>query len=437
MRSTRTAIWLTAAACLLASAVLAAPPKTKPARVRPASQESPQAVPVAAEPVEEPRLRLDDFVSLAEANSPTLTSASASIAAAQGIAVQEGLYPNPRLDIFSPQLNGDQSQYAGQLTQEFVTKGKLKLQRQAALRDVSKAHLAYLRARFDLVTEVRRRFYTVLAGQRRVEVLTGLVGILRKSRDIADASDKQGLGTRTDVLLLEIELQNAEVNLQNSETQLNGERRQLAAAIGQPELLIGEVQGDLTAVLPGIFSTESSVASVMQHTNVLSAAQEIERSQIRLKRACVEPYPNVTLSAGGMYQASEPHKMGMFQISMPIPVWNRNQGNIAAAHAEVGRAMAGFSVTQNDLTKDLAAALARYRSAQQLVDRYERKILPAAEEARKVFEAGYDQGVFDFLRVLQAQRTLVETNLGYVKAQEDRWSAAAEVANLLQLEQFP
>jgi cobalt-zinc-cadmium efflux system outer membrane protein len=433
MRSTWTASWLTAVACVLAGAVLAAPPKVP--RVRPASQEAPE--PVVVEPAEEPKLRLDDFVSLAEANSPTLTSASASIAAAQGIALQEGLYPNPRLDLFSPQLNGDESQYAGQLTQEFVTKGKLKLQRQAALRDVSKAHLAYLRARFDLVTEVRRRFYTVLAGQWRVEVLTGLVGVLQKSRDIADRTHKSGFGTRTDVVLLEIELQNAEVNLQNARTQLHGERRQLAAAIGQPEMLVGDVAGDLMAVLPGIFTTEASVASVTQHTNVLSAAQEIERSQIRLKRACVEPYPNVSFSAGLMLQASEPYQMGMFGVSLPIPVWNRNQGNIAAAHAEVGKAMAGFSVTQNELTKDLAGALARYRAAQQLVDRYEQRILPAAEEARKIIEAGYDQGEFDFLRVLQAQRTLVETNLGYVKAQEDRWSAAAEVANLLQLEQFP
>lgn len=428
-------VWLTAVACFLAGVVLAAPPKTKPHKVRPAAQEEP--APIATEPVDEPKLGLNDFVSLAEANSPTLTSASASIAAARGIAMQEGLYPNPRLDLFSPQLNGDESQYAGQLTQEFVTKGKLKLQRQAALRDVSKAHLAYQRARFDLVTEVRRRFYTVLAGQRRVDVLTGLVGVLQKSRDIADRTHKSGFGTRTDVVLLDIELQNAEVNLQNARTQLHGERRQLAAAIGQPEMLVGEVSGDLTAVLPGIFTTESSVASVMQHTNVLSAAQEIERSQIRLKRACVEPYPNVSLSAGLMLQASEPYQMGMVGVSLPIPVWNRNQGNIAAAHAEVGRAMAGFSVTQNELTKDLAGALARYRAAQQLVDRYEQKILPAAEEARKIMEIGHEQGEFDFLRVLQAQRTLVETNLGYVKAQEDRWSAAAEVANLLQLELFP
>ncbi len=94
-------------------------------------------------------------------------------------------------------------------------------------------------------------------------------------------------------------------------------------------------------------------------------------------------------------------------------------------------------MTQNELTKDLAGALARYRAAQQLVDRYQQRILPAAEEARKIIEAGYDQGEFDFLRVLQAQRTLVETNLGYVKAQEDRCAAAAEVANLLQLEQLP
>lgn len=425
--------WFTRAKVIPAAAEQDVP--AEPVRLAPiAPSQSESSAPPATETMVAPA-ELAEFIGIAEGTNPSLTSASAAIAAAQGIALQQGLYPNPRLDVFSPQLAGSESQYSAQIAQEIVVKGKLRLQRAAAMREVSQAHLAYLRARFDVITEVRQRFYVVLAGQRRVVALEGLMTLLAKSRDTAERVRQIGEGTRTDVLLLEIELQNAEVNLQNARTQLIGARRQLAAAVGQPDMEIGEVHGDLTAPLPDF--QPGYAAEILQHTNVLSAAQEIDRTQIRLQRELVEPYPNVTFTAGAQYQVSAPHKQGIFQVSIPLPVWNRNQGNIAAAHANVGKANAAYYAVQNDLTKQLAAALARFRVAQQLVDRYEQKIVPAAKEAQAIMEVGFQQGQFDFLRLLQAQRTVVETQLGYIRAQEDRWSAAAEVANILQLEQFP
>ena len=381
-------------------------------------------------------MTLDDLVAMAEANSPTLQAAAASVGVAEGGAVQVGLYPNPRLDLFTPQLAGSDSQYAAQLTQEFITKGKLKLSRAAAMREVSQAQLSLVRARFDLLTNVRQGFYAVLAGQRRVQVLNELVVILRRSRDAADRLLKAGEGARTDVLLLDIELQNAEVNLQNSEALLRAARAQLAARIGMRGMPIGTVNGDLLAKTP-IYTLESHIGCIGQNALVQSAAVEIERTQIRLRREQVDPYPNLTVGAGAQYQVSQPHKQGLITISIPIPVWNRNQGNIAAANANVARANANLSVVENSLSQILAEMIGRYQAAQQLVDRYEQRILPEAQEARTIIQKGFDQGEFDFLRLLQAQRSLMESNVGYIKAQESRWEAAADIANVLQLEQFP
>ena len=72
-----------------------------------------------------------------------------------------------------------------------------------------------------------------------------------------------------------------------------------------------------------------------------------------------------------------------------------------------------------------------------LKERYEKEILPRANELLKIAQQGYAAGQFDFLRLLQAQRVLLETNLTYVNAQETRWQAAAQIAGLLQTEQFP
>ena len=85
----------------------------------------------------------------------------------------------------------------------------------------------------------------------------------------------------------------------------------------------------------------------------------------------------------------------------------------------------------------MADAAGRYRIADQQVRRYELKIIPKAREGVKIMQEGFAQGQFDFLRLLQTQRALVDSNLGYIEALEARWAAAAELAGLAQIEAFP
>ena len=122
---------------------------------------------------------------------------------------------------------------------------------------------------------------------------------------------------------------------------------------------------------------------------------------------------------------------------MSVPLWNRNQGGIRAARAETVRAMAGLQRTETELSQQAAEALGRYAAASIRAEVYEKQILPKAREVFRVNRSLFEQGQTDFLRLLQSQRTLIESDLGYIDAQEARWTAAAEISGLLQLEQFP
>ena len=92
---------------------------------------------------------------------------------------------------------------------------------------------------------------------------------------------------------------------------------------------------------------------------------------------------------------------------------------------------------QVDLSKQLAMATGRFDVARQQVAKFERSILPKSRESVRLNQLGFDQGQFDLLRVLQSQRALIENELNYLTAQEARWTAAAEIAGMLQEEQFP
>ena len=129
--------------------------------------------------------------------------------------------------------------------------------------------------------------------------------------------------------------------------------------------------------------------------------------------------------------------MGLLSLSLPLPLWNRNGGNIASAHANVNRAHADVEQVQNAIARQMADAAGRYRVADQQVKRYELKIVPKAREGVKIIQEGFAQGQFDFLRLLQAQRALVESNLGFIDALEARWAAASEMAGISQIEAFP
>ena len=400
------------------------------------ADQGPEARAERAEDVS-PGVTLDELIAVAMGNNPAIRESLTQAAAARAKAYQASLYPNPVLATGAPQLTGGQSQYNIFASQDIVTKGKLRLDTAAASGTAREAEFSAVRTRFEVLTTVRQRFYTTLAAQRRADVLHELLEIARKSKDVGDRLLKGGVGTRTDVLLLDIELDRSVVSLQNADTMVDANRRQLIAALGVPNLAVSRLAGDLEAKTPAYDMIAVEQGVVSRNALARSAEVEIGRSQILLERARVEPFPNVNFLGGFQYQVNEPHQQGLYQVTMTVPLWNRNQGNIRAAEQSVGTAMAQLGRVRNDLSNQTAAAIGRYLSAQQSVDRYEQQILPKAQETQRITQNLYGEGELDFLRLLQAQRTLIEANLGYINAQEARWTAAAEVAGLLESEQFP
>ncbi|MBY0587199.1 TolC family protein [bacterium] len=380
---------------------------------------------------------LEGFTRLAESNSPALRQALADIEVSRGKALQVGLYPNPFVSGGSPQWGGSESQYYGQLSQEIVTKGKLRLNRAAATREVTQAELRFVRTRFNLLTAVRRDFFATLAGQRRVEILSNLVDVAKQSEESVGKLQRGGEGSRADLLLIEIERQKAEVALENAQAMLDATRRQLAATVGIPETPIGNVTGELEATTSDFATVARSSGVLDSHAFVQIARTEADRARILLRRAQVEPHPNITLSGGYMQQTTFPNNIGLVSIEMPIPVWNRNQGNIRSARGAVSSATENVQRTYNELAGQLAMAVGRYEAAVQQTVRFEQAIIPKARESLEITRKGIAGGQFGFLTLLQAQRSIVEADLGYVNAQEVRWISAAEIAGLLQLEAFP
>jgi cobalt-zinc-cadmium efflux system outer membrane protein len=251
---------------------------------------------------------------------------------------------------------------------------------------------------------------------------------------------KAGVGPRSDVLLLQIELSKSEAELRNAHTLAETSRRELAAATGLVDLAIPRVAGDLQQALPNYELLPTQQAVLARNALVRRAQFEVGRWEFLLRRAEVDPFPNIDMMGG--YQRQQPGNgfpldQGMYQVQVVVPLYNQNQGNIRAAQATIASSVAAYNRVRTELANETALAFGRYITARQFADRYRDEILPSAVSVQRITGQLYNQGQVEFLRYLESQRALLDANLAYILAQKDRWIAAAELASLLQSEQFP
>lgn len=384
-------------------------------------------------------LSLQDCVGLAMAIHPDLSDAAGRIEETRGLAVQAGLYPNPRIDSGNPQQVAptQNTLFTTGLTQEIVRAGKLKLQRAAATEVSRQAEWELVARRFEIATNVRQSFFALLAAQERQKLLGRITVIARQSERTSEALFNGGQVAKTDMLLARVERRKADAALAAGLKTLAGRRRELAAAMGQPELSISQATGKLTVSVPD-FNDEAVLLQVAEANPRIQVAQlDIQRARLVLQRAEVEPIPNITVQSGAQYTPNLPHWTGLVGLYLVVPLWDRNQGNIAAAEAGIRRAAAQRDALRSELTKQLANLLARYHGTNVAVENYRGGILPDARETLELVQLAYGRGQTDVIRLLQTQRSLFEANVDYITALEDRLDAGSGIAGLLQMEEFP
>jgi cobalt-zinc-cadmium efflux system outer membrane protein len=152
----------------------------------------------------------------------------------------------------------------------------------------------------------------------------------------------------------------------------------------------------------------------------------------------VQPIPNINVMGGYQRQVGIPAMdQGLVQVMMAVPLFDRNQGNIRSARADIASSRANLRTIELDLATKAAQTIAAYRTSQRLVEWYETYILPKARETVQLTQTLYARGEVTFLSLLQAQRILTETELAFVESQAERWNGAVTIADLLQLEAFP
>ena len=396
----------------------------------------------AVEPADHPPVAVDDLVRIAVGRNPRVARATIAIDAAQGRYVQAGLYPNPDLGFAWDEI-GDRTSPNGagimtvpRVTQTIVTGKKLSLAQAVAAREIDQATLDMLTERFTVIGLVRATFYEVYALQERHAILVELAKLAEQGVAQGKTLVENMRMARLDLIQLEVELERFRTEATAVERELPAAYRRLAAVTGDPRLPIRRVTGPFEA--PPLYDMEQAREAVLAYNpEVRSARVGVERAQAAVRAAEAQPIPNVTVSGGFVRQFENRSYDGLFGLSAPIPVWNRNQGNIREARAQVGMAIQQVGRIENDLADRLAVAFRTYYAARIRAELYRREILPRAEETLKLSQEAFKGGQFEYLRVILAQRAVAEARLEYNRSLGEAWRAAGEISGLLLEEIWP
>lgn len=411
---------------------------TAQGQYQPAPVQPPQAI-VAPTKVVPKALGLEDVTRIALERNPRLQQVALDIDVAQGRALQAGLYPNPTVMIGGEEIGPKGGiQTLPQVSIPIVTADKLRLSRAVALRAVSQAQLALYQQRFSLLTQVRQDFFEVLTLQQRIEVLTKLAELAQQTYENAKKLLEGKLIAELDVLPFQVQFQELQADLQAAQREREAAWRRLTANIGAPQLPPVQLKGSLQSTIPGYDFEQAKAFLLEAHPALLSAEVGIRRAQLAVRSARAQGVPNVSVGIGYQRNFNEELNQATYQVQVPIPVFNRNQGNVRAAQAQLAQAVQEVSRTQYALTSQLATAFGNYAAAKQRAELYRTAILPNANRSYELaLQAFRGQQGFEYLQVLQAQQAVVQARLRYLRYLSDTWQAASEISGLLLEEHWP
>ena len=272
-------------------------------------------------------------------------------------------------------------------------------------------------------------FLRVLAAQELLDARRDMAAIAQDSTETQRRLMNTGQADETEVLEAEVEAQRMRMGARMQENTLREEWRSLAAVIGQPGLPLATVAGDLEKGWPEV-NEEEAVEAIAKESPAVRIADVTEaRAQNVFSRARREAIPDVQVRGGMEYNhdllGSVPFAKGwegIAEVAVEIPLFNRNQGNVTAARADIERAVQEKKRISLTLRERAASAVDQYANARLMASEYREEMLPRAKKAYGLMVGKYGQMLASYPRVLDAQRKLYELQIEYIAALESVWT---------------
>ncbi|MEQ8300714.1 MAG: TolC family protein [Hyphomonas sp.] len=379
-------------------------------------------------------LTIQEAVARALERGPASAAAAARLQAADANVDQARALPNPELAVEGENFLGT-GQYRSfeslettfSVSQTVEIGGKRGARVRAAEADRTAAQYGLSATELGLAKQVKFAFTEAVAAEAAVKLEEEGIRLAHEVERSVRAQVEAGRETL-------VQLNRAEVALSQAELQLDRARRRTALA--------RDILGSLAGIDPATIQLESSwfeqldpvgdlpSTDIDGSIDVLQSEAEVLRSRTKFEMERRQALPDLTVSAGVRRFSDSNDSAFVFGVSIPIPVFDRRQGAIRRARAEIVAAEADLAASRLGLTNVIAAVRSRIYTARDKAVALRTGVLPKAEQAFIFAEEGYRQGKFSYLDVLDAQRTLFQGRRELLDTLQTLHEARAELERL-------
>ncbi len=365
-------------------------------------------------------ISLSEALDLALRLNPELAMAAKEIGAQEGLVLQAGLIPNPELaieaeDIGASRDGGLQRLTTYRLDQRIELGGKRQARSTAAALAQDLAQQDYAAKRLALKARVANTFTDVLAAQQRVQLAEESLQLAQAVVSAVGKRVQAGKAPPIEETKSSLVLSSANIELVQAQRELAASYKILSLLWGNPSPRFTRSHGEI-ARLAAVPSFEVLAQRVRNNPVAARSLKSVAQRQALLELEQARRVPDITVSAGYRRYAQTGENTGLLGISIPLPFFDRNQGNLREAHQRLGQAQDERDATEYRLQSELAQTYEALMAAQQEVRVLRDEVLPAAKSAFNVANRGYELGKFGFLEILDAQRTLFQNQALHVRA---------------------
>jgi len=385
----------------------------------------------SAELTEPPKLlRLEVALGLAMGANPEISVALREQEATEGARIQAGVRHNPYISSEIQDTRSDTQQITLQFNQEIELGNKR--ESRLALADIlhtkATAELDALKATIHANTV--NAFYEVLVAQERLALSKSSFEVANAAVNAATKRVNAGKSSPVEETKSNIAASSAKIELNQSNSQLNSARKRLSALWGNPFPVFEQAYGDVENI-PLVPSFENLLALLENAPAIGIANLEVSARGGSTKLARSQSTPNITISAGIVHNQELGLNQAILGLSAPIPLFDRNQGNVQEAVSLQYKAQDELIALKTQLATKLAGEHERLSVARLSAISLREEILPGAQNAFEAANKGFNAGKFNFLDVLDAQRTLFQAKSQYIQVLLDAHQAIAEIESIL------
>lgn len=369
--------------------------------------------------------------------SPELAGSYMGVRMEEARVLQAGLIPNPEVEVELEEFGGTKdrrglgsSEVRLVFSQEIETGNKRARRVSVARRKKVVASWDYVTKRADLFQSAATALVDVVAAQQRLKVQTEDLRLARRLLQVTRAKVDAGDLSPVELDQARVRFSTSRISFRQAKANLSAARSRLAAFWGS------QTPGFRTASFAGF--KRSKIATLPAYIERVGKSPELSKKNAELYLARAElglerarTIPNFSIGAGTTRYIENGESAFLVQLSVPLPVYGMNKGNLSAARYRLRQSELDLRTQADKLAADIRITYQQIKASQADISDLDKTGIPSARRAVSAAVIGFREGKFDFLAVLDSQRSLLDLQLRRVTAIQEYWTARAKLSRLV------